>query len=102
MPTESQRDIGERRATVYALIYDEYQQNNPWKRVVSIHSSRKEAENALEKRQKELRRRVWECFTRIVWVEKKVRTGDFVGPGDFDTWRAGEYIPEGELYSDSD
>lgn len=87
---------------MYALIYDEHQLDHPQKRVISIHHSREEAELALGKRQEELGRRVWECHTRIVWVEKDIDAGEFVGPGEYDTWRPGEPIPEGELYSDSD
>lgn len=87
---------------MYALIYDEHQLDQLQKKVISVHENREMAEIALEKRQKELGRRVWECHTRIVWVEKVIEAGSFVGPGEYDTWRPGEPIPEGELYSDSD
>jgi len=87
---------------MYALIYDEHQLDRPQKRVISIHESREEAELALEQRQEELGRRVWECYARIVWVEKDIEAGEYVDPGEYDTWRPGEAIPEGELYSDSD
>ncbi|MBC2717955.1 MAG: hypothetical protein HF978_21880, partial [Desulfobacteraceae bacterium] len=55
-----------------------------------------------EKRKEELGRKVWECNTRIVWVERELAAGDFVGPGEYDTWRPGEEIPEGEIHADSD
>jgi hypothetical protein len=87
---------------MYALIYDEHQLDEPKKKVISVHDSRPAAEAALEKRKAELGRKVWECNTRIVWVEKSVAAGDNVLPGEFDTWRPGETIPEGELRSDSD
>ena len=87
---------------MYALIWDEHLLDKPQKRVISVHESREAADIALENRQKELGKRVWECNTRIVWVERDFRAGDVVGPGEYVTWRAGEKIPEGELYSDSD
>jgi len=87
---------------MYALIYDEHMLDKPQKKVISVHDSREEADIALEKRKEELGRKVWECHTRIVWVERELATGDFVGPGDYDTWRPGEEIPEGEIHADSD
>jgi len=87
---------------MYALIYDEHRLDKPEKRVISIHDSREAAEVALEKRKEELGRKVWECHTRIVWTEKRIKTGNVVGPGEYDTWRPGEDIPEGELHADSD
>jgi hypothetical protein len=87
---------------VFALIYDEHQLDRPQKKVISIHKSRRTAEMALEKRKKKLGRKVWECNTRIIWTEKKIGTGDVVGPGEYDTWRPGEKIPEGEIHGDSD
>jgi len=87
---------------MYALIYDEHQLDDPKKKVISVHHSRKNADIALEKRKKELGKKVWECNTRIVWVEHKLAAGDFVEPGEFDTWRPGEKIPEGETHADSD
>ena len=87
---------------MYALIYDEHDLSKPWKQVISVHKTRRVAENALEKRRKGLDRTIEECFTRIVWVEGRVRKGDQVSTSDFSTWRPGEVIPEGELYSDSD
>ena len=87
---------------MYALIYDEHQLDKPQKKVISVHDSREEADVALEERKKELGRKVWECNTRIVWVERELAAGDFVGPGEYDTWRPGEKVPEGETHADSD
>jgi hypothetical protein len=87
---------------MYALIWDEHQLHRPQKRVISVHESRDAADTALEIRKTALGKKVWECHTRIVWVEKEIRAGDVVGPGEYEAWRPGERIPEGELYSDSD
>jgi hypothetical protein len=87
---------------MYALIYDEYDLNKPQKAVISVHKTRETAEKALVKRQKKLGRRVWECNTRIVWVNRKVRTGDHVSVPEYSTWRPGEKIPEGEMYPSAD
>ena len=87
---------------MFALIFDKHRLNHPRKKVISVHRSRQEAEEALENRREALGRRIWECHTRIVWTEKKISAGDFVGPGDYDNWRPGEKIPYGELYSDAD
>jgi len=87
---------------MYALIFDQYDLSKPRKKVISVHRSRETAEKALAKRQKQLGKRVWECDTRIVWVERKVAAGDFIKVAEFDTWRPGERIPVGERYPDSD
>jgi len=87
---------------MYALIYDEHRLDRPQKKVLSVHDSRTEAETALQQRRQDLNRRVWECHSRIVWVEKPIHSGDAVGPGEYETWRPGEAIPYGELYSDTD
>jgi hypothetical protein len=87
---------------MYALIYDEHRLDRPEKRVISIHRRRDTAEDALEKRQKKLGRTVTECNTRVVWVKKAVRAGETVGPGEYETWRPGEPVPEGEVVGDSD
>jgi hypothetical protein len=87
---------------MYALIYDKHHLHKPQKKVLSIHENREEAERALEKRKEKLGKKVWECNTRIVWTEKNIKSGDVVGPGECDTWRPGEVIPEGEMYGDSD
>ena len=87
---------------MYALIYDEHMMEQPRKKVISTHNSREDAEVALENRMKDLGRRIWECYTRIVWVEGEIRAAGYVTPGEYSTWRPGEFIPEGELHSDSD
>ena len=87
---------------MYALIYDENDPTQPMKRVVSVHKSRKTAENALRKRQKQLGRRVWDCNTRIVWVEGRVKASELLSPTAFKTWGPGEKAPWGETHSDSD
>jgi ferredoxin-NADP reductase len=87
---------------MYALIYDEHQLDRPNKKVISIHKKRETAEAALKDRMKKLGRSVTDCNTRIVWVEKKIRSGDTVGPGEYETWRPGEAVPLGEMLADSD
>ena len=87
---------------MYALIYDENDPNKPLKQVLSVHKSRVNAEKALDKRMRRLGKKVWECYARIVWTEKRVRTDDWISPRDFETWREGEDIPVGERYSDAD
>ncbi len=87
---------------MYTLIYDEHQLEKPLKKVISVHASREEAESALEKRKEVLGKEVWECDTRIVWIEKNINAGDAVKPGEYETWRPGEDIPEGETNADSD
>ena len=87
---------------MYALIYDEYDLQKPKKKVISVHRKRQTAEKALEKRQRDLVRSVEECNTRIVWVKVTVRKGNYLTAADFETWRPGEKIPVGELYSDTD
>jgi sialic acid synthase SpsE len=87
---------------MYALIYDEHEPSEIAKKVLSVHETRAEAEKALEDRQHSLKRRVWDCNARIVWVEKQVRKGEFIPRNSFSTWRPGEEIPEGELGTDSE
>ena len=87
---------------MYALIYDEHNLDKPMKKVISAHDSRKEAEQALESRKKKLGRKDWECNTRVVWIEGEIKAGNSVKAGQYSTWRPGEIIPEGELYSDTD
>ena len=87
---------------MYALIYDEYDLQKPKKKVISVHRKRQTAEKALEKRQRDLGRTVEKCNTRIVWVKGTVRKGNYLSAADFETWRPGEKIPFGELYSDTD
>jgi hypothetical protein len=87
---------------MYALIYDEHDLTKPEKPVISVHHTRHTAEKALEKRQRKLGKRVWECNTRIVWVRVRVRSGDYITPKSFETWAPGEEIPEGDRVSDGD
>ena len=94
--------MNEEGDAMYALIYDEFDPKKPKKRVLSAHKTRNTAEKALLKRQRRLSKRVWECYARIVWVEGRVRTGDYLTPGMFDTWAPGEEIPEGDRVSDGD
>jgi len=81
---------------MFALIYDEFDPSKREKRVVSVHKTRATAEKALEKRQRKLGRRVWECNTRIVWVHGRVRAADIITPSSFDAWAPGEEIPAGD------
>jgi hypothetical protein len=87
---------------MYALIYDEHNLEAPMKKVISVHDSRNEAEQALESRKRKLGRKVWECNTRVVWIEGKINAGNSVKTGQYSAWRSDETIPEGELYSDTD
>ena len=87
---------------MYALIYDEHRLERPRKKVISVHETREEADKSLEQRKEERGRKVWECNRRIVWAEKESSSGGFVGPGEYETWRPGEEIPEGETHADSD
>lgn len=87
---------------MYALIYDEFDLSKREKKVISVHKSRDTAEKALEKRQRELGKKVWECNTRIVWVYPRVHAGDTVTPDLFDTWAPGEEIPQGDKVPDGD
>ena len=87
---------------MYALIYDERDPSRPLKEVLSVHKRRDTAEKALQRRMKQLGKRVWECHARIVWTDNRVRPKDLVAPKDFSTWRPGERLPVGERYTDSD
>ena len=87
---------------MYALIYDEHDHSKPLKKVISVHADRKSAEIALKKRMARLEKRIWDCHTRIVWIDGRIKQGEFVRENDFSTWRPGEPIPWGERYSDSD
>ena len=71
---------------MYALIYDEFDPTEREKKVISVHKTRETAEKALQKRQRELGKKVWECHTRIVWVYDKVRADDRITSNGFDTW----------------
>jgi hypothetical protein len=87
---------------MYALIYDEFDRSKREKKVVSVHQSRDTADKALQKRQRSLDKKVWECNTRIVWVYTKVHPGDTITPDLFDTWAPGEKIPPGDRVPDGD
>jgi hypothetical protein len=87
---------------MFALIFDTHELDKPFKRVLSVHQSRKNAERALKKRMDRLGKRVWECHTRIVWLNEKVKAGQGVTDRSFSTWGPDETIPHGELYSDGD
>ena len=47
---------------MYALIYDEFDPSEREKKVISVHKTRGTAEKTLEKRQRKLGKRVWECI----------------------------------------
>ena len=87
---------------MYALIYDEHDLVETKKYVLSLHDTREKSETALEDRKAKLGRKVQECNTRIVWIEENIAAGDYVTPGQYATWRPGEDIPHGEMYSDED
>jgi hypothetical protein len=91
-----------RRVIMYALIYDEFDPTKREKEVISVHKTRETAIKALEKRMRRLRKRVWECDTRIVWVYDRIRAGDHITPDSFETWAPGDEIPEGDRYADGD
>ena len=87
---------------MYALIYDESNLVKKREKVISVHRKRETAEVALEKRKRKLGRKVWECDTRIVWINGSIKSGENVTPGQYSSWRPGEKVPHGELYSDTD
>jgi sialic acid synthase SpsE len=87
---------------MYALIFDEHDLEKPLKKVMSVFKTRALAENALGEHRKTHGKKVQECNMRVVWVEKKIKAGDTVTPSQFETWRPGETIPEGETHSDED
>ena len=87
---------------MYALIYAESDLTKEREKVISVHRKRETAEVALEKRKRKLGRKVWECNTRIVWIDGSIKTGDPVMPGQYSSWRPGEKVPHGEMYSDTD
>jgi len=87
---------------MYALIYDDYDLDKPEKQVFSVHATRDEAQKALDRRQEQMGLRVWQCHTRIVWLNRKCKAGDYVTYSDYSTWRPGEKIPGEELYPDTD
>lgn len=87
---------------MYALIYDELDLSKREKEVISVHPDRKSAESALMQRRHELGKKILECHTRIVWLQKKAIPGETVTPDLFDTWAPDEKIPESEKVPDGD
>ena len=87
---------------MYALIYDESDPAQREKKVISRHKTRETAEKALKKRQRKLDRRVWDCHTRIVWVDGRIHKGERITPNFFDTWAPGEKTPQGDRVPDGD
>ncbi|MGD8229448.1 MAG: hypothetical protein PVI20_16845 [Desulfobacteraceae bacterium] len=88
---------------MYALIYDEHDPDVREKPIISMYNTREEAEKALDQRQQRLRKRVWECYTRIVWLKKSgFHEGDQITPIDFETWAPDDKIPEGEYNTDTE
>jgi len=87
---------------MYALIFDEHNLEKPLKKVISVHRTRKGAETALSKHRKTHGKRLAECNMRVVWIQEKIKAGDSVTDRQFETWRPGEIVPEGETHSDED
>ena len=88
---------------MYALIYDEHDLSEAKKFVLSLHSTRENAENALEERKKELGKKVYRNATLVLFGSKKtMKAGGYVSSGQYANWRPGENIPHGEMYSDTD
>lgn len=83
---------------MYAIIYDDWDPLKPKKEVISVHKSRETAERTLEKHMRSLGRWIEDCNARIVWVKGSVRAGHYLTMPDFQTWRPGETVSEGELY----
>jgi hypothetical protein len=94
--------VKKKEETMYALIFDERHLSKLKKKVISVHRRRATAEMALAKRMRQLGKSVEECNTRIVWVTGKAGKGVYLRDSEFETWRPGEKIPEGDLYSDTD
>jgi hypothetical protein len=87
---------------MYAIIFDEHNLEKPLKRIISVHRTRKGAETELVKHRKTHGKKVQECNMRIVWTEERTKAGNFLTDPQFDTWRPGETVPEGETHSDED
>ncbi|MBN1225599.1 MAG: hypothetical protein JXA79_01285 [Deltaproteobacteria bacterium] len=87
---------------MYALIYDSFDLSKSEKEVISLHRRRESAEKALMKRQRDLGKRVWECYTRIVWVRDQIKAGDYITSDCFETWAPDEKIPESDKVPDGD
>ena len=87
---------------MFALIDDDFDLSKPKKEIISVHKTRVTAEKALAKRRRKLGLSSLECHTRIVWTGQRVRIGDTLLPGDYDTWAPDEEIPEHEKVPDGD
>lgn len=87
---------------MFALIYDEFKPDEREKRIISLHKTRQTAERALAKRQLEMGKRVWDCNTRIVWLNTSAKAGETVTPDLFSKWAPDEPIPQSERVPDSD
>jgi hypothetical protein len=88
---------------MYAVIYDEHDLDRPYKKVVSVHRTRETAESALGRHRKATHgKRIQECNMRVVWTDGTIKAGGALTARQFETWRPGEFIPEGELHSDED
>jgi hypothetical protein len=87
---------------MYAVIFDDHAPHRIQKPVISVHRTRRCAEEALRRHRRTHGRDFQQCRWRVVWTLGRVRSGDTLTPGQFDTWRPGEAVPEGELRSDMD
>lgn len=87
---------------MYALIYDDFDLSKPEKEVISVHKTREAADRALAKRRRKLGVSTLECHTRIVWTDQKIRVGNILTPGLYDTWAPDEELPEYEKVADGD
>ena len=80
---------------MYSLIYEDHHIGQTEKKVISVHKTREESDDALLQRQNKLGKKFYECNTRVIWTDKPVAAGDLLKAGEFVTWRLGEDIPEG-------
>ena len=87
---------------MFALIYDDHDLAKPRKYVLSLHDTREMAEIALENRKKELGKKIQDCYTRIVWTEARINSGEYISPDQYTDWHPEEVVPFGEMYSDED
>ncbi len=67
---------------MYALIIDDKHLNEFQKKVIGVYGNREETNRALTKRKNELGEIVWECNTRMVWIDKAVNPGDIIHTRD--------------------
>ena len=87
---------------MYALICDEFEPARRKKRVISVHKTRMTAEKAQMKLPHKLAQGDKDCYTRIVWVHRPIRKGEYITPDAFDTWAPGEKVPEGDRVPECD